>query len=274
MKQLADTLPATKLPEDSPKELSPGLTVNAGTSIIEPRPNPLTESQLTQIASKLLLKPPSVFWTKKKIYDAAGCSDNPIGEEDAVDVSIFYRGEMTRQLLEAALRPSPPAACVAHLTRLSIHKRLGSSDADRAMLLHDYADALRDYSDFVVYLACKSLWESNESPFYPKIKTLRDVCETFHVAFTGLIGRLSDQKAIAAAPPPKRVKEEDSDQGKIRRREMCEFLGKPEYFDQVRLWSNYDLERAVARWKADLQAHAEAGSVQTAIAATSTAKTE
>ena len=37
-----------------------------------------------------------------------------------------------------------------------------------------------------------------------------------------------------------------------KRREMCDWLigaGEPDYFDQVRIWSNYDLERQIAHVK-------------------------
>ena len=157
---------------------------------------------------------------------------------------------MTRQLIEAALRASPGSATIDHLKRLAMHKRLGSNDAERAILLNDYAEALLPYSDFVVYLACKMLWENTENEFYPKIKTIREICETLHRDFSGRMARLSDQKAVAA--PPRRspaVREEDSERGKIARRQLCDFLiskGKPDYYDQVRFWSNYDLEKEAA----------------------------
>ena len=184
---------------------------------------------------------------------------------------------MSQQLLEAALRPSPPAAITEHLVRLAKHKRLGDSDKTRAILLHDYAEALRHYSDFVVYIACKTLWEDSDREFYPKIKTLREVCETFHAAFTSLLGKVVSQGTLAAAPKVKLGKEEDSPGGKQRRREMCDYLvsiGKPDYYDQVRFWSNYDLEKAVAREKAALAAIAEAGTIQKEEVATSTAQKE
>lgn len=197
--------------------------------------------------------------TKKKVYGRKALVDDfgreyfvdnePVGEEDSVELSILYRDGLNIRTVEAALRPSPPAATLGHLQRLAMHKRLGSSDTDRAVLLHDYAEALRPYSDFVVFIACKSLWENDESPFYPKIKPVSELCELIHANFTALLRNFRDDAPRIASP--KTVNKYDRSQylddprENPMRRKVCEFLvskGKEDYFEQTRLYSNYYLE--------------------------------
>jgi hypothetical protein len=228
------------------------------TLAVAPRECPLTENQLMQIASKLLLRPPVVSLTKKKIYGRKELRDDynreyfvdnePIGEEEVPEISITYRDDLDIRVVEAALRSSPPSAALAHLTRLAIHKRLGSSDADRAVLLHDFAEALRPYPDFVIYVACKSLWETDESPFYPKIKQLATLCELVRDNFSQLLMNFrSDSKALPTSQKQKFNKADyySNPQENPLRRELCDFLisqGKDDYFEQCTMYSNYQLE--------------------------------
>jgi hypothetical protein len=112
-------------------------------------------------------------------------------------------------------------------------------------LLHDYAEGLRNYSDFVVYLACKSLWENDASPFYPKIKQISEVCELIDARFRSLL-------SIGKGEPMPTIKENYFRTPKENpdRRMFCDFLiskGKPDYFEQVRFWSNYDLRKEAIR---------------------------
>jgi hypothetical protein len=257
MQALSDTLEAMKLNEGLPKEPQHGLTMTGGALTIAPREQPLTENNLTAIASRLLLGSPAVRFTKKKRYGrkllkdeygAYGIENEPVGEEDSAEIDIVYRDGLKREVLEAALRASPPQATLGHLTRLAVHKRLGSGDQDRAILLNDYTEALRAYPDFVVYVACRSLWETTESPFYPKIKQISDLCEMIYQSFTAMLRNLKDQKTIDA--PVKRGKYDksqwyESPKDNPLRRDLCDFLvgkGEPDYFEMTMAYSNYQLE--------------------------------
>lgn len=219
---------------------------------LEVRKEPLTESQLMQIASKLLLKPPRVLLSKKTklgtktvtdetgTYEVEGCD---VGEEDDLTLEIYLRDGLVRELFEAALRPSPPSAVLYHLQRLAMHKRLGSDERDRTVLLHDYAEALRCYSDFVVFCACRMFWETNEEPFYPKIKPLRELCELLHQFFTKCLNAPNLPTQIEAQSSAKVSRYSDPFPHPVRR-QICDFLiakGEPDYFAD-RHKSNYDLE--------------------------------
>lgn len=245
-----------------------GLMEDAGrTNCLVQRPQPLTENELTLIASRLLAKPLTVTSTKKKIYGPKTFSDEhgsyvienqPIGEEDGFEVSLSFFQNPDRKIVESALRHSPPHAATKHLMRLAVHKRLGSSDEDRAILLHDYAEALRGYSDFVVFMACKCFWENDASGFYPKIITLQSICEEIHQAILAAHRQLIDGKP--SKPAPNRYDKSQyflDPKDNPLRRTLCDFLiakGDEDHFEDTVMWSNYYLEmiaKSKYGWKAD-----------------------
>lgn len=186
--------------------------------------------------------------TKKKIYNDA---NEAVGEEDDIDVQILLRDNLTQELIDSVLRSSPAAATMNHLQRLAMHKRLGSSDQDRGVRLHDCAIALRPYSDVVVYLACKAFWETSKKEFFPQIGEIAAVCEILQRYFTELRSRMI---GLMPPKPSPRTREEESDLGKRRRREVCDFLidkGEEDYYERITN-SNYFLEtmaRAKYGWK-------------------------
>lgn len=49
--------------------------------------------------------------------------------------------------------------------------------------MNDYAEALSEYPEFIVYLVCKNLWENDESLFFPKIKPIKNACKDVMSAF-------------------------------------------------------------------------------------------
>lgn len=191
---------------------------------------------------------PAVYSTKKKLYgpkeiDGNIYEDQPIGEEDSIDISLSYNDNVSAQIIENALRSSPPSAILSHLQRLAMHKRFGSSDNDRTVLLHDYAEALRNYSDFTVYTACRALWETDPSPFFPKIKILGDLCAIIQDSFNNL--SRGGTKMITSAPAAlDRANFYQSPKDNPLRRVVCDFLiskGKKDYFNDL-TESNYNLE--------------------------------
>lgn len=242
LSQALENTPSTSIetapPTNSQNSLQVGSTQGAGMTNIQPRQAPLQESELTKIHSRLLLKTPLLSTVKKKTYGIEG--NEPVGEEDALDVQVLLRDNLSQEWIDSALRMSPISATIGHLKRLAMHKRLGSSDSDRSILLHDYSDALKPYSDFTVYLACKIFWERDKSNFFPRVKELSEVCEILRGFFTSL-----RENIVSLAPPKEtpRVKAEESDQGKQDRRSICGHIidaGGPDYFyDPI---SNYRLE--------------------------------
>lgn len=149
------------------------------------------------------------------------------------------------QLVETALRHSPFEAITAHLRRLAAHKTLGSSVEDRAILIHDYANALKAYSDFVVFTACKHFWEKDVGQFYPKLAVLQAICEEIHQALNNVHQKFlpsSETKVAQSKFDKSQYCSEPQDNPS--RREICDFLvskGEPNYFDSIS-YSNYQLE--------------------------------
>jgi hypothetical protein len=112
-----------------------------------------------------------------------------------------------------------------------------------------------------VYLACRALWETSDKPFYPKIKTIREVCEAVYSAINGLLPEIQASGLLKApVKQPKRVREEDSESGKIRRRKLCDFLilkSRPDYFELDKIYSNYHLEGVAKHLGFDINAEEE-----------------
>lgn len=193
MKTLSQVLPSIEMhgSQSEPNRitslaLSDGLTESAGMTSLSAqiRPRPLQENELTRIASRLLPGPQSIGFCRQTIYgpktfrDEFGecvLPDQKIGEELVICVGVAE--DCDQDWLSAALRLSPPAAYVAHLTRLAMHKILGSGDQDRSILLNDYAQALSEYPEFVVWVVCRHFWENDENRFFPKIAQLKQSCE-------------------------------------------------------------------------------------------------
>ncbi len=230
-----------------------GSTANAGTTnlTLAPRDEALTEKQLMGIASSVLLKPSQIITETRKKYGRKAFTDDHgetywlenqvVGEEVVTDITLAVNGSIKQSWLESALRPGPVIAINGALTHLSLHKRLGSTEQDRAILLRDYVEALRVYPEFVVWLVCKAFWEDNGSSFFPKIADLKTLCDTVERA-------LRRELPAAQLEKPKRQplrREEESEEGRRVRRELCDFLvnrGEADYFDMDRLYSNYYLE--------------------------------
>lgn len=254
MQPLSDILPAMMSPEDLQKGQQLGLTTTDGTMIpiIKNRERALTESELTVIASKLLLRAPVVSLTKKNVYatkeiDGFILENQVVGQEDVIDLSIPYHSNVDLKTIESALRHSPSSASVSHLQRLAMHKRLGSSENDRTVLLHDYVAALKPYSEFTIYLACKSFWETDPSGFYPKVIVLVELCELIHMSLKNILAATSGCKQLTSTAKPKFDMNnyyKDPRDNPLRR-QLCDFLiskGVDDYFDMATFYSNYQLE--------------------------------
>lgn len=251
MKALGDILPAMKSPEDSQKEQRHGLMTTGGALTIAPhnRESPLTQEQLTEIASRVLTRPLKVTSTERtkygrKLIEGQWFDNEPIGTEIVASIEMDLRGDCPAKFLNAALAMSPRSASTNHITRLAAHKKFfGSSDKDRPVLLVDYAIALAEFPEFVVFSVCRHFWENDKRPFVPFIAELREACELMTAKLEGAknpqIENQQEQKMRAQT-------EEQSAIGKEFRRTMCNFLvekGEPDYYEQTRMMSNYQLER-------------------------------
>lgn len=219
---------------------------------IAPRVKPLTDKQITAIVSSALSESPTIISETRKIYGTKKLLDDNgleyiaenqvVGEERVTDITIAIKTDVAKSWLESALRIGPFEAVTTHFSKLIVHKRLGSNEKDRVILITDYLEVLQRFPEFVVAAVCRACIEDNESGFCPPIAVLKHLCE----AVQGKITRA----LFAIAPPekpkePPRRREEDSDRGKADRRQLCDFLinrGEADYFDMVRLYSNYQLE--------------------------------
>lgn len=123
-----------------------------------------------------------------------------------------------------------------------MHKRLGTNDDQRTLLLHDYSESLRDFSDFTVYLACRTFREVTENPFYPQVAVLKNICV-----------EIKNQLMAKAFPqlmaPEKKPRFDEIYYSKPQenpiRRTLCDHItgkGGEDYFND-NSYSNYQLER-------------------------------
>jgi len=116
--------------------------------------------------------------------------EEEIGVEDGFDLNLSFSESAPKEVFEAALRKSPPAAILAHVQRLALHKMLGSKGGDRAVLLNDYVEKLKDYSEFAVFVACRHFWETNTSDFAPKLGKLVALVEEIESEISYRLSRL------------------------------------------------------------------------------------
>ena len=187
------------------------------------RQNPLTESQLTQIQSNLLLGLPSITFERKMKYgrkvsrDEFGEVVDPhgvIGEEEHAVVKIDFAKTFPENMLVSALRPSPVEGTMKHLARLFLHKRLGSTPEDRAILTNDYAERLRNYPEFCVYLACRYFWENSESDFAPNLGKLVSLVEGITDCFHEMARARADKPLPYSKP--KQIEKSDARQNRAK----------------------------------------------------------
>ena len=208
---LDNTLNALTEPK---KDLSPipedGLKKEDGTTnqltVHKTRSAPLTETQLTEIAFQTLQMPLEISYEKKKVYGRKQVSDGngdsyfvdhePVGEENVCVVLTKFRENASLSYLRAALALSPKESTLRHLTRLAIHKKFGSNDADRAILLSDYVTALSDIPEFILFMICKNYWENDRRPFIPFIGEIRSACITLMEMFLTELNSPKENKTM------------------------------------------------------------------------------
>lgn len=250
MKALSDTLQAMKLPEGSAKGPPLGSTMTAGLPTILQRQNPLTESQLMAIASETLRGGFSLTFEKRtkfgpKTIDGVVFQNEPIGEENAQWLVADFVPNCQIPLINAALAMSPKECTLKHLLHLAIHKKFGSSEEDRAVMLKDYTDALEGVPEFILYTVCKHYWTKDKRPFMPFVAEIRETCDLLQQAFENKRkpAKMLEQHVVRPQPCY------DTDKNDPRRKAWCDFLnglGKENCkvdYDNAKLYSNYALER-------------------------------
>ena len=216
MKQLGDTLKAMTPPktaDNMPKEPSRGLTADGGRLIISQPPHrgkALTESQITEIASQTLRAPFKLNSISKPKYgrmiDGYWEPNALSGEfESCMEISADFIDNCPLPMLNAALALSPPQACLKHVTHLVLHKKVGSGDHDRAILISDYVSALSGFPEFIFAEVCRHYRENDRRPFLPFIGEMKEACELLQAAFE----RARNPAPRLAAPekpkPPRRA---------------------------------------------------------------------
>lgn len=258
MQHVGNTLKAMKSPEDLQREQQLGSMTTDLTIAQSLRETGLTQSQLATIHSKLLRATPAISSRREKIYGRKKSSDEFgefiidnafIGEQDVFEVALLLEPNHTPRVIEAAHRRSPTDAYISHLNHLALHKIFGSSIQDKSILLHDYASALSQFPEFIVWLSCKFFWEKDQNKFFPKIAEVVNLCEKMLAEIPPLP---SAQLTHTPKPPkPCAVREEDSDIGKSKREELIDFMkskGNEDDYSNLSFYSNYSLEQ-IARCK-------------------------
>lgn len=201
MKALGDTLQAMKFPADGEREQRHGLMTTDGQSIIQLRQQPLTERQLTEIASLVLRQPFTIVCEEKKVYGTKkfrdefgdGYSENQVlGTEMVTDCVVDINPSLPVAMLQSALMASPHSAYLKHITHLAMHKKFGSTDQDRTIMLADYVKAIRDFPEFVVYQVCRFYWENDRRPFVPFIGEITDACKSLTECLKNHLQRMQE----------------------------------------------------------------------------------
>lgn len=212
MQDLKTILEAMKSPEDLQKAQQLGSTTTDGalTTPLPRRDKPLTEGQLTAIASRTLQQPLTIISEERPTYGLKTLTDEygayavekqPIGSEKITDVVVDIRSDVPEEFIEAALRLSPVEAITKHLSHLALHKKLGSTTADRAVLLADYVDTLQAYPEFIVHVVCRFYWQTDRRPFIPYIGEMRDACQLAVETLQSFRERRKIKAYIQPTPP-------------------------------------------------------------------------
>ena len=180
-----------------------GTTRSLPARAVPRREHPLTESQLTEISSKTLMRPPAITsetvtrYGRKLVRDGADAyyvEGEPVGEETRLSVRCDFLRECSLPMLNAALALNAGVDVYrGHIKRLAAHKRLGDTVAQTGIKLVDYAEALSVFPEFVMATVCRHYWENDRRPFVPFIDEMKEACRNMQM-------RLEAQKAAMTAP--------------------------------------------------------------------------
>ena len=175
------------------------------------RERALTENQVTEIASRTLRAPFKLNSISKPKYgrmiDGYWEPNALSGEfETCMEISIDFVDNCPIPMLKAALALSPPQACLKHVTHLVLHKKVGSSDQDRAILISDYVTALANVPEFIFAEVCRHYRENDRRPFMPFIAEFKDSCRLLQEAFER---ELNPPARLAPREAPKPLKRAD-----------------------------------------------------------------
>lgn len=122
-----------------------------------------------------------------------------------MELSVEFLDDCSLPMLNAALAISPSSACLKHLTHLAMHKKVGSGDKDRAVMLVDYVAALGNFPEFIFAEVCRHYRENDWRPFLPFIGEMKEACVLLQEAFE----RARNPAPRLAAPekpkPPRRA---------------------------------------------------------------------
>ncbi len=162
-------------------------------------------------------------------------------------VSLSFVSQPSIPMLRAALVVSPPAAVMAHIQRLSLHKVLGSKSADRAVLLNDYVERLKGFAEFAVFLACKHFWENDPSDFVPKLGKLAACVEEIESELRWKLKCLLNPPKELPKPEPKPLTYREIDQEKWTMKEYDHWVSDAQ--GMVDVAENSRGIISVDRWK-------------------------
>jgi hypothetical protein len=253
MKQLSDTLAAMRSNGDLSKNPQTGSMTKRGEILRAPRNQPLTQKQLTAIAFNALRSGFEIILEEKQLFSPENHFDEQskqTGSGTKIDIIADINPNCPENIIISALTVSPPESYLKHLSHLAMHKKFGSNDMDRAVLLTDYVSSLATFPEFIVFMVCRHYWENDRRPFLPFIGEIKEACQLFKSVLERELARKKQPILIGTENKPVSNYYEDPLKNPIRRH-LCDFLvqqGKPDYFTQSRFWSNYDLEKEALRF--------------------------
>ena len=216
-----NTLPEKTKSTSNTRQL--GSTEDVGQIACLHRDTPLTEKRLMEIASQMLRQPFSITYEEKTIYGRKKITDEygeywadeqPLGKQEVIDCVIDLIPE--KSALADTLKISAKEAYVKHLTHLLMHKKFGSTNQDRPVMLADYVKALENFPEFVVYQVCRFYWEHDRRPFVPFMGEMADACQIFTDAIKRLLNhdsgapRIKKQAEEPWTPPTEEDKQKIS----------------------------------------------------------------
>jgi hypothetical protein len=86
-------------------------------------------------------------------------------------VEIFIHGEPDQKLLDAVNRPATKPLIMAHLSKLSAHKRYTQGEAGLQIVITDIASHLEGVSEYALVKVLRDL-QLDPSPFWPDTGTI------------------------------------------------------------------------------------------------------
>lgn len=214
MEPLSDTLKAVTLQTVSRRVQPLGSTMPATTMIrAQPRENPLTASQITNVASLVqsleISIQPEITERWRWIEEENRGEYLPAQTGNFIVHSQNANAEQCK-LLRAAARPATADVLAVHLGNLALHKRITNLGAKGvSTLVRDYAERLKDCAEMAVIDAINEIIETDANPFYPQFAQMLKLVERQDRMYREALRRAEDfNNTTPQIAPPKPAADE------------------------------------------------------------------